>query len=153
MSVVAVLNCRVDCIGFVKSWEIFKFPASAHASANRVAAIRLELANKITHGGGTYSNHVGYLCNEKEDIWLAVFCMMRKHQWHHLLYIQRKSPQASLVSVKLRVHDSTIRKRLGKTGIHGRVQGKILLQLLVIWSVCVSVLHQPSLTVWSNVSD
>ena len=29
--------------------------------------------------------------------------------------------QASLASVKVSVHDSTIRKRLGKNGLHGRV--------------------------------
>ncbi|KAF7642649.1 hypothetical protein LDENG_00253840 [Lucifuga dentata] len=32
-----------------------------------------------------------------------------------------KALQASLASVKVSVHDSTIRKRLGKNGIHGRV--------------------------------
>ena len=32
-----------------------------------------------------------------------------------------KELQASLASVKISVHDSTIRKRLGKNGIHGRV--------------------------------
>ncbi len=32
-----------------------------------------------------------------------------------------KERQASLASVKVSVHDSTIRKRLGKNGIHGRV--------------------------------
>lgn len=32
-----------------------------------------------------------------------------------------KELQASLASVKVSVHDSTIRKRLGKNGIHGRV--------------------------------
>ncbi len=35
-----------------------------------------------------------------------------------------KEPQASLASIKVSVHDSTIRKRLGKNSIHGRVQGK-----------------------------
>ncbi len=33
-----------------------------------------------------------------------------------------KELQASLASIKVSVHDSTIRKRLGKNGIHGRVQ-------------------------------
>ncbi len=32
-----------------------------------------------------------------------------------------KELQASLASVKVSVHDSTIRKRLGKNGLHGRV--------------------------------
>ncbi len=32
-----------------------------------------------------------------------------------------KELQASLASIKVSVHDSTIRKRLGKNGIHGRV--------------------------------
>uniref|UniRef100_A0A672RPG4 Uncharacterized protein n=1 Tax=Sinocyclocheilus grahami TaxID=75366 RepID=A0A672RPG4_SINGR len=32
-----------------------------------------------------------------------------------------KELQASLASIKVRVHDSTIRKRLGKNSIHGRV--------------------------------
>ena len=32
-----------------------------------------------------------------------------------------KELQASFASVKVSVHDSTIRKRLGKNGIHGRV--------------------------------
>ncbi len=32
-----------------------------------------------------------------------------------------KERQASLASIKVSVHDSTIRKRLGKNGIHGRV--------------------------------
>ncbi len=32
-----------------------------------------------------------------------------------------KEMQASLASIKVSVHDSTIRKRLGKNGIHGRV--------------------------------
>ena len=32
-----------------------------------------------------------------------------------------KELQASLASVKVSVHDSTLRKRLGKNGIHGRV--------------------------------
>ena len=32
-----------------------------------------------------------------------------------------KELQASLASVKVSVHDSTIRKRLGRNGIHGRV--------------------------------
>ncbi len=31
-----------------------------------------------------------------------------------------KELQASLASIRVRVHDSTIRKRLGKNGIHGR---------------------------------
>ena len=35
-----------------------------------------------------------------------------------------KELQASLASVKVSVHDSTIRKRLGKNGIHGKFQGK-----------------------------
>ncbi|KAF7670306.1 hypothetical protein LDENG_00272020 [Lucifuga dentata] len=35
-----------------------------------------------------------------------------------------KALQASLASVKVSVHDSTIRKRLGKNGIHGRVPRK-----------------------------
>ncbi len=33
-----------------------------------------------------------------------------------------KELQASLASIKVSVHDSTIRKRLGKNGKHGRVQ-------------------------------
>ncbi|KAI4873834.1 hypothetical protein NFI96_007419 [Prochilodus magdalenae] len=32
-----------------------------------------------------------------------------------------KEPQASPASVKASVHDSTIRKRLGKNGLHGKV--------------------------------
>uniref|UniRef100_A0A9J7WYS1 Transposase Tc1-like domain-containing protein n=1 Tax=Cyprinus carpio carpio TaxID=630221 RepID=A0A9J7WYS1_CYPCA len=32
-----------------------------------------------------------------------------------------KELQASLASIKVSVHDSTIRKRLGENGIHGRV--------------------------------
>ncbi len=35
-----------------------------------------------------------------------------------------KELQASLASIKLSVHDSTIRKRLGKNSIHGRVPRK-----------------------------
>ena len=35
-----------------------------------------------------------------------------------------KELQASLASVKLSVHDSTIRQTLGNNGIHGRVQGQ-----------------------------
>ncbi len=35
-----------------------------------------------------------------------------------------KELQASLASIKVSVHDSTIRKRLGKNGIHGRVPRK-----------------------------
>lgn len=31
-----------------------------------------------------------------------------------------REPQASLASVKVRVHDSIIRNRLGRNGIHGR---------------------------------
>ncbi|KAK1792925.1 hypothetical protein P4O66_001652 [Electrophorus voltai] len=33
-----------------------------------------------------------------------------------------KELQASLASVKVSVHDSTIRKRLGKNGLHGKFQ-------------------------------
>ena len=35
-----------------------------------------------------------------------------------------KALQASLASVKVSVHDSTIRRRLGNNGIHGRVPGQ-----------------------------
>lgn len=35
-----------------------------------------------------------------------------------------KELQASLASVKVSVHDSTIRQTLGKNGLHGRVQGE-----------------------------
>ncbi len=35
-----------------------------------------------------------------------------------------KELQASLASINVSVHDSTIRKRLGKNGIHGEFQGK-----------------------------
>ncbi|KAK3545559.1 hypothetical protein QTP70_008111 [Hemibagrus guttatus] len=38
-----------------------------------------------------------------------------------------KELQASLASVKVSVHDSTIRKRLGKNGLHGRVPRRKLL--------------------------
>ncbi|KAK3571029.1 hypothetical protein QTP86_001280 [Hemibagrus guttatus] len=38
-----------------------------------------------------------------------------------------KELQASLASVKVSVHDSTIRKRLGKNGLHGRVPRRRLL--------------------------
>ncbi len=38
-----------------------------------------------------------------------------------------KELQASLASIKVSVHDSTIRKRLGKNGIHGRVPRQKLL--------------------------
>ena len=42
------------------------------------------------------------------------------HPWGHKR-AQTKELQASLASVKVSVHDSTIRKRLGRNGIHGRV--------------------------------
>ncbi len=44
-----------------------------------------------------------------------------------------KELQASLASIKFSVYDSTIRKRLGKNGIHGRVprQKPLLLQAMV----------------------
>ncbi len=38
-----------------------------------------------------------------------------------------KEPQASLASIKVSVHDSTIRKRLAKNSIHGRVPRQKLL--------------------------
>ncbi|KAK3525854.1 hypothetical protein QTP70_010932 [Hemibagrus guttatus] len=48
--------------------------------------------------------------------------------WRQLIQEVTKDPtttskelQASLASVKVSVHDSTIRKRLGKNGLHGRV--------------------------------
>lgn len=39
-----------------------------------------------------------------------------------------KELQASLASIKVSVHDSTIRKRLGKNGIHGRRQKPLLIK-------------------------
>ncbi len=53
-----------------------------------------------------------------------------KAQWRHIQEVIKeprttsKELQASLASIKVSVHDSTIRKRLGKNGIHGRVPGQ-----------------------------
>ncbi len=51
-------------------------------------------------------------------------------QWRHIQEVIKeprttfKELQASLASINVSVHDSTIRKRLGKNGIHGRVPGQ-----------------------------
>ncbi len=53
-----------------------------------------------------------------------------KAQWRHIQEVIKeprttfKELQASLASINVSVHDSTIRKRLGKNGIHGRVPGQ-----------------------------
>lgn len=47
-----------------------------------------------------------------------------------------KELQASFVSVKVRIHDSTIKRRLGKNDIHGRVSRQKLLLTKMNTKIC-----------------
>ena len=69
-----------------------------HASASRIAAIQLELASEIAHGGGTNSKHAVYLCSEQEQILSAVFSTMKKRQ--RLQYVLHKVVAQLILKVK-----------------------------------------------------
>lgn len=66
-----------------------------------------------------------------------------------------KELQASFVSVKVRIHDSTIRRRLGKNDIHGRVSRQKLLLTKMNTKICLRFTKKTHLDVpldfWENI--